>query len=146
LLGTHPDERRELVRDPTLIPGAVDEIIRYEPPSYHNCRVTTEDVQFYGETVPAGSIVTMMPGSANRDERQFSNPEIFDIYRNNSRTLSFGFGPHLCLGANLARVEGRIALEELLRRIPDWSVEFDRAELTKGVDTRGWDSLPVAVG
>ena len=145
LLGNHPDQRRELVEDPGLIPGAVDEILRYESPSYHNCRIATKEVEFYGQTVPEGSIVAVMPGSANHDERRFSDPESFDIHRNSSRVLSFGFGPHLCLGANLARVEGRIALEELLKRIPEWTADFDSAELTAGVDTRGWDSLPVAV-
>jgi cytochrome P450 len=89
--------------------------------------------------------MVVLPGSANHDERRFPDAERFDIDRQIGRILSFGFGAHLCLGANLARLEGRIVLEEVLKRIPEWSVHLDQGELTSGIDTRGWESLPVSV-
>jgi cytochrome P450 len=145
LLGEHPDQRRELVEDPSLIPNAIEEILRFEPPPYHFGRYVTTDTEFHGQTVPAGSIMIVLPGSANHDEHRFNDPDTFDIHREITRILSFGFGPHLCLGANLARLEGRIVLEEALKRFPDWTVDLDHAELTAGIDTRGWDALPVAI-
>jgi cytochrome P450 len=142
LLAEHPDQRRELVDHPELIPNAVEEILRFEPPPYHFGRYVTEDVEFHGHTVPAGSIMVVLPGAANRDDRRFEDPDRFDIHRQLTRILTFGFGAHLCLGANLARLEGRIVLEELLKRISDWTVDLEHAVLTEGIDTRGWDSLP----
>jgi cytochrome P450 len=145
LLGEHPDQRGELVRDPSLIPNAIEEVLRCEPPPYHFGRYVTREVELYGRTVPAGSIMVVLPGSANHDDRRFAAPDTFDIHRDISRILSFGFGAHLCLGNNLARLEGRIVLEEVLKRFPDWTVDLEHAELTFGIDTRGWESLPVAV-
>ncbi len=145
LLGEHPDQRHQLVADPSLIPNAIEEILRMEPPPYHFGRYVTKDVEFHGQTVPAGSIMVVLPASANHDERRFEDPETFDIHRKIAKILSFGFGAHLCLGANLARLEGRIVLEEALRRFPDWTCDLDHAELTLGIDTRGWDALPVRV-
>ena len=145
ILAEHPDQRHRLVEDPSLIPNAIEEILRLEPPPYHFGRYVTKDVEMHGQTVPAGSIMVVLPGSANHDERRFSDPDRFDIDRDITRILSFGFGAHLCLGANLARIEGRIILEEVLKRIPDWSVDLDQGELTQGIDTRGWESLPVTV-
>jgi cytochrome P450 len=145
VLGEQPDQRRELARDPSLIPNAIEEVLRYEPPPYHFGRYVTRDVELYGRTVPAGSIMIVLPGSANHDDRRFADPDSFDTHRNISRILSFGFGAHLCLGANLARLEGRIILEEVLKRFEDWTVDLEHAELTYGIDTRGWDSLPVAI-
>jgi cytochrome P450 len=145
LLGEHPDQRRELVREPSLIPNAIEEVLRCEPPPYHFGRYVTRDVELYDRIVPAGSIMVVLPGSANHDDRRFAEPEAFDIHRDISRILSFGFGAHLCLGNNLARLEGRIVLEEALKRFPDWTVDLEHAELTFGIDTRGWESLPVAV-
>jgi cytochrome P450 len=145
ILAEHPDQRRRLVDNPALIPNAIEEILRLEPPPYHFGRYVTTDVEFHGQTVPAGSIMVVLPGSANHDERRFPDAERFDIDRQIGRILSFGFGAHLCLGANLARLEGRIVLEEVLKRIPEWSVHLDQGELTSGIDTRGWESLPVSV-
>jgi cytochrome P450 len=146
ILSDHPEQRRELVDDPSLIPNAVEEVLRYEPPSYQNARWATEEVEFEGGTLPAESIVVMLPGSANHDERKFDDPERFDIHRTPGQILTFGFGPHFCLGANLARLETRLALEAILPRIPEWTVEEEGAKLTGGIDTRGWMSLPVTVG
>jgi cytochrome P450 len=145
LLSDHPDQRQELVENPSMIPQAFEEVLRYEPPAYHFCRWTTRDSEFHGQTVPAESILVMVPPAANRDERKWEDPEKFDIHRPPAQVFTFSFGPHFCLGANLARIEGRIALEILLRRIPEWTVDNAKAELTKGIDTRGWEQLPVSV-
>jgi cytochrome P450 len=141
LLNDHADQRRELVENPDLIPQP-----RCEPPSYHFCRWTTKDVEFHGETVPAESILVVLPPAANRDERKWENSEQFDIHRDPSQIFTFSFGPHFCLGANLAKLELRIALETILSRIPEWQCDYDNAALTKGIDTRGWERLPVGVG
>ena len=146
LLSDHPDQRRELVENPSLIPQAFEEVLRYEPPSYHMCRWSTKAAEFHGQTIPAESIVVMVPPAANRDETKWDEPDRFDILRKPAQIFTFGFGPHFCLGANLAKVEGRVALETILTRIPEWTVDYDNASLTKGIDTRGWESLPVRVG
>ena len=146
LLSDHPDQRRELAEDPSLIPGAVEEVLRYEPSSYHYCRVSSKDAEFHGETVPADSIIVMLPPAANRDERVWEDPERFDIHRKPAQIFTFGYGRHFCLGANLAKLEVRIALETILPRIPEWTVDYGGARLTAGIDTRGWDHLPVDVG
>lgn len=146
LLSDHPDQRRELVENPSLIPQAFEEVLRYEPPSYHMCRWSTKAAEFHGQTIPADSIVVMVPPAANRDETKWEEPDRFDILRKPAQIFTFGFGPHFCLGANLAKVEGRVALETILSRIPEWTVDYDKASLTKGIDTRGWERLPVTVG
>ena len=145
LLSDHPDQRREVVDDLSLVPQMVEEALRYEPPSYSFCRWATEDVTFHGQTVPADSIVVVLPGSANHDERKWDDPEQFDIHRKSGQILTFSFGPHFCLGANLARLEARIAFETILPRIPEWTCDYDNAVLTPGIDTRGWWQLPVTV-
>jgi cytochrome P450 len=145
LLSEHPDQRRELIQDPSLIPNAVEEVIRYEPPSYHFCRWVASDVEFHGQTIPADNILVMVPPAANRDERKWSDPDRFDIHREPSQTFTFSFGPHFCLGANLARLETRIALETILSMIPEWTVDTENSTLTGGIDTRGWARLPVEV-
>jgi cytochrome P450 len=147
LLSDHPDQRRALVGDPSLIPNAVEEIVRYEPPGHQACRVATRDVVYYGQTVPAGSPVMFIFAAANRDSLAFPpDGDTFDALRGNQRHhLSFGFGIHFCLGAALARLEVRVALEEVLRRFPDWEVDADRARLEASV-VRGWATLPVVPG
>jgi cytochrome P450 len=145
LLGDHPDQRRELARDPSLLQGAVEEVLRYESVSYSFCRSVATDAEFHGHVVPTDSVLVVLPGAANRDERQFAAPETFDIRREPSQHLTFSFGPHFCLGASLARLEMRVVLEEVLERFPEWTVDHDNAELTKGIDTRGWERLPVSV-
>ena len=145
LLSDHPDQRRELIENPAMIPQAFEEVLRCEPPSYHFCRWTTKDVEFHGQTIPAERILVVLPPAANRDERKWEDPERFDIHRDPAQIFTFSFGPHFCLGANLAKIEGRIALETILQRIPEWTVDYDSAVLTKGIDTRGWERLPVTV-
>jgi cytochrome P450 len=146
LLSDHPEQRRELAADPGLIPGAVEEVLRYEPPSYHFCRWNTAAVEFHGQTIPAESIVVVLPPAANRDERKWDDPERFDIHRKPGQIFTFGFGPHFCLGANLAKLEARVALETILPRIPEWTCDYDNSSLTSGIDTRGWQRLAVTVG
>ena len=138
---------RDRVEDPSLIPQAVEEVLRYEAPAYHFCRWVTEDVELHGQVLPADHIVVVLPPAANHDERRWGDDaEVFDIHRTPGPNLSFGFGPHFCLGANLARLEVRLILEALLPRIPEWTCDLDAARLTEGIDSRGWTSLPVHVG
>lgn len=147
LLGKHPDQRAELVRDPALIPGAVEEILRYEPPAHYVGRYVARDVELYGETVEAGSIMLFLLASANRDEARYPDGKRFDIRRSGvTQLLTFGLGPHYCLGAALARLEGRIGLEELLARFPRWEVDFADAKLSSTSTVRGWETLPINVG
>ncbi len=103
----------------------------------------TDDVEHHGQTVPAGSVMLLLNASANRDERQFADPDRFDIHRKVQRHLSFGYGLHFCLGAHLARLEGRVALEEVLQRFPDWEVDWDNAVQARTSTVRGWEKLPV---
>ncbi len=145
LLSDNPEQRRELVDNPHLIPSAVEEVLRVEPPSYHFCRWVTKDVEFHDRVIPADSILVLVPPAANRDERHWEDPDRFDIRREPSQIFTFSFGPHFCLGANLARLETRIALETILPRIPEWTVDKDDSKLTGGIDTRGWASLPVDI-
>lgn len=143
LLADHPDQRRELVEDRSLIPDAIEEILRYEAPSPVQARTLSKPVEHYGQTLPEGTIVVLLNGSANRDERHFPAADRFDIHRNIDHHLSFGYGLHFCLGAALARLEGRVALDEVLKRWPDWEVDWDAAEQAHTPTVRGWDKLPV---
>jgi cytochrome P450 len=145
LLGDHPEQRRALADDKTLLTNAVEEVLRYESVSYHFCRWVAKDADCHGTTVPANSVIVVLPGSANRDERQFADPDTFDIRRPPSQMFTFSFGPHFCLGAALARLEMRLVLEAMLERFPEWTVDHEHAELTQGIDTRGWEKLPVSV-
>ena len=114
-----------------------------EPQSLHNDRYVAEDLECYGETVPKGSIMFLMVGAANRDERHYSVPDRLDLHRKEKKHFSFGWGPHYCLGRALARLEGRIAIEEVLKRFPDWEVDEDHARFYFHPDFRAWEALPV---
>ena len=143
LLAEHPDQRRDLVENPRLIPAAIEEILRYEAPSPVQARWVTAAVEHHGRTVPAGSVMLLLNGAANRDDRKFGDGDTFDIHRSIDFHLAFGYGIHFCLGAALARIEGRIALDEVLRRWPDWDVDWDSAVQARTSTVRGWESLPV---
>jgi cytochrome P450 len=145
LLSEHPDQRRQLANDRSLIENAIEEILRYEAPSPIQARYVGADVEHHGQKIAEGSIMVLLNGSANRDERRFENPDRFDIHRAIGRHLSFGFGIHLCLGAALARLEGRVALDEVLTRFPDWEVDYDNAVQARTSTVRGWESLPVVI-
>ena len=116
VLAEHPDQRRELAKNPRLIAGAIEELLRYESPSPVQARYVTEDVEHHGQPVKAGSVMLLLTGSANRDERRFPDGDRFDVHRPIERHVAFGYGVHFCLGAALARLEARIALEEVLKR------------------------------
>jgi len=145
VLSDHPDQRRELAADPGLVPNAIEELLRFEPPPPHIGRYVTRDVELHGRTVPEGSAILLLVGAANRDERQFEDPDRFDIHRDIRQHLSFGYGIHFCLGAALARLEGRVALEELLKRFPDWEVDLSEARLAPTSTVRGWETLPASI-
>ena len=147
VLAEHPDQRHELVGDPSLIPNAIDELLRFEPPPYNVGRYVAKKAKFHGGTIPVGSSLLLLPGAANRDERRYPDPDTFNIHREVGQTMTFGFGAHFCLGAALTRLEGRIALEEVLTRFPTWDVDWDHAEMqVTGADLRGWRTLPVFTG
>jgi cytochrome P450 len=146
VLAEHPDQRRQLVEDPTLIPKAVEELVRFEPPAPHVARYVTRDVQYYGRTVPEGSVMMMLIGAANRDHRQFPpDGDVFDINREVHAHLGFSVGAHYCLGSALARLEGRVALEEILKRFPEWEVDLPNAALSPTSTIRGWDTMPAFI-
>ncbi|MGA2303619.1 MAG: cytochrome P450 [Acidimicrobiales bacterium] len=143
VLADHPDQRRQLVGRPDLVPDAIEELLRYESPSPVQARYVTKDVEHHGQTVPAGSALLLLTASANRDERKFPDGDTFDIHRDIDRQLAFGYGIHFCLGSALARLEGRIALEEVLTRFPSWEVDWDNAVQARTSTVRGWERLPV---
>ncbi|MBN3454208.1 cytochrome P450 [Mycobacterium sp. DSM 3803] len=146
VLAEHPDQRRQLVENPGLIPQAIEELLRFEPPAPHVARYVTRDVEFYDQTVPEGSVMMMLIGAAVRDSRQFPpDGEVFDIHREQRQHLAFSVGTHYCLGSALARLEGRIALEEMLKRFPEWEVDLESAVLSPTSTVRGWDSMPALI-
>jgi cytochrome P450 len=146
VLADHPEARRELVADPSLIPSAIEETLRFEPSSTQIARWVADDVEVHGQVVPRGSAMLCCVGSANRDERVFDEPDRFDIHRDIAQHLTFGYGVHFCLGAALARLEGRVAMEELLTRFPEWEVDLANAELGTAPGVRGYAHLPIKVG
>jgi cytochrome P450 len=145
VLADHPDQRRQLAKDFSLIPKAIEEILRLESPAQQFARYVDKDTEFYGQTVPEGSIMLFLLGSANHDDRRFPDGDRFDIHRENTKHVSFGIGAHYCLGAALARLEGRVALEELLKRFPEWEIDVDNARMASSPALRGWDSLPAFI-
>jgi len=145
VLADYADQRRELVNDSSLIPGAIEELLRYEAPSPVQARYVAKDAEHYGQKVPEGSVMILLTASANRDERRFEDPDRFDIHRKIGHHLTFGYGIHFCLGAALARLEGRVALDEVLKRFPEWEIDWDNAKQAHTSTVRGWESLPVRV-
>ena len=145
VLAEHPDQRRALAQDPSLIPNAIEELLRFEPPAPYVGRYVAKDVEIHGQTVPAGNAMLLLLGAANRDERRWPDADQFDIHRNVGSHLTFGYGPPFCLGAALARREGRVALDEVLKRFPEWDLDWDGAKLAPTSTVRGWETLPVLV-
>jgi cytochrome P450 len=146
VLSDHPEQRAELVKNPALIPNAIEELLRYEPPGPAVARYVRRDVEIHGQTVPAGSAMLLLVASANRDEKRYPDADRFDIHRRGPPHITFGRGIHACLGSALARVEGRVALDELLKRFPTWTVDLDNAKLSSTSTVRGWDNLPAFTG
>jgi len=146
ILAEHPDQRAELVEDRSLVPAAIEEVLRLEPPGPHVARcVVNEDLIVRGEKIPAESIMLFLLGAANRDDRRWPNGDEFDIHRELQRHLTFGNGIHLCLGAALARMEGQVALDEVLTRFPTWDVDLEQARLSPTSTVRGWESMPAVL-
>jgi cytochrome P450 len=145
LLAEHPEQRAMLAADRSLIPGAIEELLRYEAPSPVQARYVTRDVEYYSRTVREGDVILLLNGAANRDEREFPDPDRFDIRRKMAHHLTFGYGIHFCLGSHLARLEGRVALDEVLNRFPTWEVDWDNAVQAHTSTVRGWEKLPVVI-
>jgi cytochrome P450 len=143
LFDRHRDQRADVFGDPALLPGAVEEILRYLPPSQYQGRWSMTDVELHGEVIPAGEPVILLTGAATRDERQFDDPDRFDIRREPNLSMGLGHGIHSCLGAALARMESRIAIEEFGRRYPDYSVDEDGLERVQMANVAGYSKVPV---
>ncbi|HEX3899412.1 MAG TPA: cytochrome P450 [Mycobacteriales bacterium] len=146
LLAQNPDQRAAIVADLSLVPNAVEETVRYQPPGPHVARYVARDVEIHGQTVREGSVMLFLLGSANRDDRVYPDGDTFNIHRPLSQHLGFGYSVHYCMGAALARLEGTVALEEILKRFPTWEVDWDGAKLGTTSTVRGWESLPIVVG
>ena len=144
-LAWFPEARRELAANPALMANAVEEMLRWDPPSHYQGRWTTRDVQVRGTVIPAGQRVILVTGSAVHDERKYPDPDTFDIHRDIDRHVSFGFGRHLCLGASLARLETKVAFEELLKRFPDFTIDEAGVERKVNVNVRGLSKLPLVI-
>jgi cytochrome P450 len=142
LLARHPEQRAELIRDPALIPGAVEEMLRFDSPTQALPRRATRDVVLHGATIREGEEVSLVWGAANHDERRFPDPERFDIHRDDNRHLALGHGVHFCMGSHLARLEGRVAFEELLTRMPGYALEGEPAWQASAW-ARAYASVPI---
>jgi cytochrome P450 len=143
LFDRHPDQYAKVVADPGRIPGAVEEILRYLPPSQYQGRFSVRDSVVDGVRVPAGHPVLLVTGSATRDERTFDRADVFDIDRTPTQALGFGFGIHTCLGAALARMESRLAIEALARRWPDLEVDASGCRRVRMSNVAGYSRVPV---
>jgi cytochrome P450 len=142
-LWRHPEERARLRRDPSLIPSWVEETLRYDNSTQALARVLTRDVRLHGARLAAGERVVLLIGSANRDPEAFPDPDRFDLLRDTRASLAFGQGTHFCLGASLARLEARVALEELWRRIPEYEIDAAGIVRVHSVNVRGFAALPL---
>jgi cytochrome P450 len=143
VLAQHPDSRRRLAADHTLLGPAIEELLRYDSPVQGLCRTLSHDVTLHNITMSRGESVLLLFGSANRDERVFADPDVFDIDRKPEHQVAFGKGVHFCLGAALARMEARIALTALLQRLPNWDVDLESAQRLRSGPIRGYISLPI---
>ena len=145
LLARHPDQRAELVADSRLIAAAVEEMVRIESPTQALPRTTMRDVELHDTLIPAGSRVMLLWGAANLDDREFPDADRFDIHRDTKRHLGFGHGIHFCIGASLARLEARVAFEELLHRMPRYELAAEPVRFVSNW-ARAWRALPVMPG
>jgi cytochrome P450 len=144
VLAQHPDSRRRLAADHALLGPAIEELLRYDSPVQGLCRTLAYDVTLHNTTMSRGDSVLLLFGSANRDERAFADPDVFDIDRKPEHQVAFGKGVHFCLGAALARMEARIALTALLQRLPNWDVDLESAQRLRSGPIRGYISLPIS--
>ncbi len=144
----NPTERAKPFGAPERIPAWIDETLRYDTSSQMLARITTEDVELHGTVIPAAERVVLVVGSANRDERMFTDPDRYDLDRPDrelQQIASFGFGRHFCLGASLARLEARVCLEELVARVADYDIDVDGIRRVHSVNVRGFAALPTTV-
>jgi cytochrome P450 len=139
----HPDQRAEISADLRLLPNAVEELLRIDPPSQVQGRWSTRPWTRHGVTIPADVRVLLLTGAAHRDPRQFGEPDRFDIRRKLDRTVHFGQGHHLCIGKSLARQECRVAFEEILARFPDYEVDESQLEWAHNNNVRGYSKVPM---
>jgi cytochrome P450 len=140
----HPDQRKRLQEDPSLITTAVEELLRFDGPVQRTARIPSEDVTFGGKTIGKGEMVMPFIGAADRDPAQFPDPDRLDIGRTENRHIAFGWGIHFCIGAPLARLEGQIAINTLLKRKPKLALATDRPEHRQSLTLRGLSRLPVS--
>jgi cytochrome P450 len=145
VLAQHPSQRIDLVANPDIIPNAVEELLRFEAPSAVQGRWTTRDVRIHSIDIPKDAKVLLLTGSAGRDERVFPHPDQFDVRRAMQHHVSFGYGVHFCLGAALARLEGRVAIEETLKRFPTWEVDPDGVTRINTSTVRGYGEVQIIV-
>ncbi|MEN8184886.1 MAG: cytochrome P450 [Myxococcota bacterium] len=142
LLYKHPDQRAECAKDPSLLPDAFTEVLRHDMPTQFLCRTLRADVALHGETMRKGRPVLFLYPSANRDESEFENPDVFDIHRRPPRILSFGHGIHACIGAHFARMEGKLSLEHLLGHAPEYEIDESGLERIRTEFVQGWATMP----
>ncbi len=146
LFARHPDEYAKVRANPAVIPDAVEEVLRYTSPSQYQGRVTTRDVEWYGRTVPKGARILLLTGAANRDEREFPDPDRFDVGRRPESHLGLGYGVHFCLGASVARLESRVAVEEFSKRFPRYGVDESKCVRVHMSNVHGYEHVPFVVG
>jgi cytochrome P450 len=139
----HPDQLERLRADYSLIPSAVEELLRYESPSQHTARLAPDDVMLGGKLIRKRQAVYAVMGAANRDPERFAEPDRLDLGRQDNRHLSFAWGAHFCFGAALARIEGQIAFETVLRRLPGLSLVPEPVKWRENLGLRGLTALPV---
>ena len=142
LFAEYPGEYAKILADPSCIPAAIEEVLRHSAPTQYAARTITRDVEWYGQRVAKGDRILLVIASANRDERQYADPDRFHVGRTIENTITFGQGVHFCLGASLARLESRVALEEFARRFPRYAVDEARAERVHMSNVHGFSSLP----
>jgi cytochrome P450 len=142
----HPEQRTVATSSPEAMRRAVEELLRFWSPTQYMARTTTRDVELHDRTIPAGSKVALLLGCGNRDEREFANPDVFDVERPNTRILAFGHGAHVCLGAAVARLEARVAIGAFLERFPRYAVDEDGIELLHSGNVHGPSKVPVSIG
>ena len=145
VLGENPEQRAALVAEPSLIPNAVEELLRFEAPSPVQGRMTTREVELHGVTIPAESKVLLLTGSAGRDDRAYPEPDEFDVRRDLQHHVSFGHGIHFCVGAALARLEGKVAIEETLKRFPEWQLDREHVVRQHTSTVRGYHAVRILV-
>jgi cytochrome P450 len=145
-LAQNPDQRADLAADPSLAPDAFNEAVRIDMPTQNMARKSIDDFEVHGETIPAGKPVLLLYTAANRDEREFPNPDVYDIRRRAPRSLSFSHGTHACIGLHVARKEGECAINELLRRYPRYVIDEAKLERYATEFVQGYSRVPIALG